>query len=331
VFPLKKILVIQTAFIGDTILATAVLEHVRKHLPQVEVDVLVRKGNESLFASHPFVAQTLVWDKKNAKYRNLLRLIRAIRKEQYDAVINLQRHTASAIMTVLSGAKQTSGFDENFLSRFFTFRIKHRLGKKGETDYRHEVQRCIELTKPWTPQEITLPKLYPSEEDVKFIERYSQESFITISPSSVWFTKQTPIEVWQKLIGSVKQTIYLLGAPSDDALCHQLADRNSHVHVLAGKLTLLQSAALMSKAHMNFTNDSAPLHLCSAVNAPVTAVFCSTLPEFGFGPLSQQANVVQTREQLSCKPCGIHGRASCPQGHFKCGAIEVNQLLQTIQ
>ncbi|MFM9005563.1 MAG: glycosyltransferase family 9 protein, partial [Flavobacteriales bacterium] len=216
------------------------------HLPQVSIDVLVRKGNESLFVAHPFVGQTLVWDKKNAKYRNLIRLIRTIREQRYDFVINLQRHTASAIMTVLSGAKQTSGFDENFLSRFFTFRYKHQPGKKGDAEYKHEVQRCIELTKAWTPQERTLPKLYPTAADFAAIDSYTHEPFLTISPSSVWFTKQTPIEVWQKLIASSEQRIYLLGAPSDESLCRQLAAGNSHVQILAGRLTLLQSAALMS-------------------------------------------------------------------------------------
>lgn len=289
--------------------------------------MLVRKGNEPLFESHPFIGYTHVWDKKKAKYRNLIRLIGAIRRERYDIVVNLQRHTASAVMTVLSGAKQTSGFDENFLSRFFTFRSKHRMGKLGDVNYLHEVQRCIELTTTWTPQEFTLPKLYPSADDFSVVEIYSQKPFITISPSSVWFTKQTPMDVWQKLIASSKQSVYLLGGPSDGVLCNRLAEGNAHVTVLAGKLTLLQSTALMSKALMNYTNDSAPLHLCSAINAPVTAVFCSTIPEFGFGPLSHQSKVVQTHDQLNCRPCGIHGRAACPQGHFKCGAIEVQDLL----
>jgi heptosyltransferase-2 len=97
--------------------------------------------------------------------------------------------------------------------------------------------------------------------------------------------------------------------------------------VLAGKLTLLQSAALIKHAVMNYTNDSAPLHLCSAMNAPATAVFCSTIPEFGFGPLSDSSRVVQTRMELPCKPCGNHGKTECPKGHFDCGNIDLNDLL----
>lgn len=76
---------------------------------------------------------------------------------------------------------------------------------------------------------------------------------------------------------------------------------------------------------MNYVNDSAPMHLCSAVNAPVTAIYCSTIPEFGFGPLSDNSHILQTKEKLSCRPCGLHGFKSCPEKHFKCAwGIEVN-------
>jgi heptosyltransferase-2 len=102
--------------------------------------------------------------------------------------------------------------------------------------------------------------------------------------------------------------------------------------VIAGQLSLLQSAALMSRAKRNFVNDSGPLHLCSAMNAPVTAVFCSTLPSFGFGPLSVDSSIVETKEKLSCRPCGLHGKKVCPEGHFKCGnGIDANELLNTLK
>jgi heptosyltransferase-2 len=79
---------------------------------------------------------------------------------------------------------------------------------------------------------------------------------------------------------------------------------------------------------MNYVNDSAPLHLASAVNASVTAIFCSTVPDFGFGPLSDKSRVVETQEKLDCRPCGLHGFKACPEGHFKCAtAIKTEQLL----
>jgi len=325
---LKKFLVIQTAFIGDVILSTAVPEHLIKHFPDAQIDMLVRAGNEFLFTDHPFINKVHVWQKNSSKYRNLFRIIGSIRDTRYDGVINLQRHTASALVTILSGAKKTAGFDSSMLSFFFSHKFKHQLGKKNETDFMHEVDRCIQLTAPWTPIENERPALYPSAMDLSAIASYIGKPFITISPSSVWFTKQTPADVWKQLIGACPDMrIYLLGGPGDAALCQGLASAFSNVQVLAGKLTLLQSAALMKHALMNYANDSAPLHLCSAMNAPVIAVYCSTIPEFGFGPLSDHSRVVQTRQELPCKPCGIHGKAACPKGHFDCGKIDLSDLL----
>ena len=87
----------------------------------------------------------------------------------------------------------------------------------------------------------------------------------------------------------------------------------------------------MRDAVMNYVNDSAPMHFASAVNAPVTAVYCSTIPEFGFGPLSDESYVVEIAEPLDCRPCGLHGYKACPLGHFNCARnIHDRQLLETL-
>jgi heptosyltransferase-2 len=96
---------------------------------------------------------------------------------------------------------------------------------------------------------------------------------------------------------------------------------------LSGKLSLLESAAIIKYAEMNYVNDSAPLHLASAMNAKVTSVFCSTVYEFGFGPLSENARLIQTNLKLDCRPCGLHGHKTCPKKHFKCAySIKTDQL-----
>ena len=112
----------------------------------------------------------------------------------------------------------------------------------------------------------------------------------------------------------------------------QFGDISSQVCLnLAGKMSFLQTASLMKDASMNFVNDSAPLHIASAMNAPVTAIFCSTIPEFGFGPLSGDAFVIQTNKKLECKPCGLHGLNHCPKKHFDCAmTIDKNELLKLI-
>ncbi|MBV9987261.1 MAG: glycosyltransferase family 9 protein, partial [Chitinophagaceae bacterium] len=88
---------------------------------------------------------------------------------------------------------------------------------------------------------------------------------------------------------------------------------------------------LQQDALMNYVNDSAPMHFASAVNAPVTAVYCSTIPAFGFGPLSANSHIVEILQPLACRPCGLHGRKACPLAHFNCARkIETAQLIRTL-
>lgn len=326
---MQKFLLIQTAFIGDVVLATALVEKLHRFYPDAEIDFLVRKGNEGLLGNNPFVHEVLIWNKKSGKYSNLLNIIKRVRARRYDYVINLQRFFATGLITALSGSRNRIGFDKNPMHRFFTKTIAHKIG-----DGTHEVDRNLALIAGITDNKTAMPKLYPSIADEEKIAPFITKKFITVTPSSVWFTKQYPIEKWVEFLHEIEDgyTIFLLGGRENLADCKTIAEAvNKNVIVLAGTLSFLQSAALMKHADMNFVNDSAPLHFASAMDAPVAAIFCSTVPEFGFFPLSKHAFVIQTEIPLSCKPCGLHGYKACPLGHFKCAhTIRSTQLLDTL-
>lgn len=327
----KRFLVIQTAFIGDAILATALLEELHLNFPDAAIDMVVRKGNDKLFNEHPFIDTLYVWDKSRTKVATLYSLVRRIRKVKYDRIINLHRFASSGIITRLADAHQKVGFDKNPFSSAYDIKLKHVIG-----DGRHEVDRNAELIQDISEKTVRRPKLYPSAEQYKKVENYKSDPYICVAPTSVWFTKQFPADKWLEFLIELdkKFTVYLLGAPSDVDACNTIATffRDRKVENLAGKLDLLESAALMKDARMNYVNDSAPMHLASAIDAPVTAVFCSTIPAFGFGPLSSNSHVVEINEELDCRPCGLHGRAKCPAGHFKCAKnITIDQLIEPLK
>lgn len=329
----QKFLVIQTAFIGDAVLATALIEKLHQlHGTAAEIDFLVRKGNEGLFTGHPYLKNLIVWDKKKHKYRNLFSILGKIRGRKYDYVINVQRYAATGLLTAFSGAKTTIGFDKNPWSFLFTRKIKHVTGSPG--DYLHEVDRNQLLIAEITDATAARPRLYPSAADYEKVRQYQQANYACVAPASVWYTKQYPTEKWVSFIKRLPETltVYLLGAPGDAERCEKIkSETGGRVLNLAGQLTFLQSAALQERAQMNYVNDSAPMHFASSVNAPVTAVYCSTVPSFGYGPLSNRSFIVQTEVKLDCKPCGIHGYKECPLGHFKCAyTIEDHQLLEVL-
>ena len=332
---MQKFLVIQTAFIGDVVLATALIEKLHAYYPEARIDFLVRKGNEGLLTGHPYLDEVLIWDKKQNKLKNLFQLTRHIRKQRYDILINVQRFAATGLLTVFSGAAMTIGFDKNPLSRFFTKRIPHIVSGPGMSSL-HEIDRNQQLIAAFTDEHPARPRLYPTTVDQEKVASFKATPYITISPASVWFTKQYPKEKWAGLINKLPAhyTVYLLGAPSDKDLCHYIRTSVTNkisVTDLSGQLSFLQSTALMKDAVMNYVNDSAPMHFASAVNAPVTAVYCSTIPSFGFGPLSDIKYIVEIKEPLDCRPCGLHGYKACPRGHFHCAwHITDEQLLATL-
>ncbi len=313
-----KWLIIQTAFIGDVILGTALPESISEVFPEAEVDFLVRKGHEHLLLGHPHIRRVWVWDKRRLKYFNLWRLRSSLRAERYDVVVNLQRFAATGFLSLSIGAGRVVGFSQNPFSRFFTHRVEHRM----DVGF-HEIERNHALLSLCGEFPLKRPRLYPSERDFQRVRSLvGLRSYCCMAPASIWFTKQWPEASWVALSESISgcELLFLLGSAADRAKCERIRQESRHPGVinLAGRLSLLESAALMAGAKMNYVNDSAPLHLCSAMNAPVTAIFCSTVPAFGFGPLSERSFVVETERQLSCRPCGLHGKRACPQGHFHC-------------
>jgi len=329
----EQFLIIQTAFIGDVVLATSLIENLHNAFPGAQIDFMVRKGNEALLQGHPYLRQVLIWDKKKDKLFNLWKLISTIRKTRYDKVINVQRYLATGLMTTLSGAAETIGFDKNPLS--FTFKTKVRHVFAVSTDIVHEIDRNNLLIAKLTTTPAMRPRLYPSAEDKQAVAAYKLQNYLTISPASVWFTKQYPAFKWVAFINKIPDsyTICLLGGPGDKPIADEMIKQSTRPGIinLCGSLTFLQSAELMKGANMNYVNDSAPMHFASAVNAPVTAIYCSTIPAFGYGPLSDQRIIVERKKPLYCRPCGIHGKKACPEGHFKCAMeIEDEQLLKAI-
>lgn len=327
---MEKILVIQTASIGDVILVTSLLEKLHHKFPDSQIDLLLKSPNQQLFTQHPFINNLWIWQKDDKKYLRLWDLCDRIRKEKYDVVFCIQRFFSSGLVTLYSGAKKRIGFKKNPLSIFFTHRVEHKI-EQGI----HEVDRNISLLEGYWCKTAPRPTLYPTKQDHAKTSIYKQGNYYTLSPASLWPTKTLEKEKWIELTNHIPQdsTLYLLGSKQDYELCQYIKKHSQHTNTfnLSGELTLLQSAALMRDAKMNFTNDSAPLHLCTSVNAPVTAVFCSTTTDFGFTPLSDDSLVVEVQPQPKCKPCGLHGAKQCKLGTFECSKnIDINKLIERI-
>ncbi len=331
---MRKILVIQTAFIGDVVLATALIEKLHQFYPEAAIDFLLRKGNEGLLKGHPYLNRVIIWNKQQQKFRHLWQLIREVRNEKYDTVINVQRFAATGLLTAFSGAPVRIGFNKNPLHYFFTTTVPHIISTASAP--LHEVDRNQALIQSLTDNKPAFPRLYPGAADDAAVATLKQQPYIVVAPASVWFTKQFPVEKWIEFINKVPATfkVYIIGGPGDKALADRILQgvARKAVENICGQHSMLQSVSLQRDAHMNYVNDSAPMHFASSVNAPVTAIYCSTLPSFGFGPLSAKKFIIETTDALDCRPCGLHGQASCPKGHFRCAlSINTDRMLDVLK
>lgn len=329
----KNILIIQTAFIGDTILASHFVRAVKDKYPNSKIHFFLRKGNESVIQGLPTIEKTWVWDKQGGKAKNLFKLISELRKIKFDMVFNLHRHFNSGLITAMMKSPMKAGFKQNPLSFFYTRKINHQIPDPRGW---HEVQRNLELIPGYeisNDQKSYKPELPLQQKNFDKVSPFVTDNYFVVAPASVWFTKAWSEQKYRELTAELVKLgkVIFIGAPSDKDLCDRIRKDFPNTENLCGALNLLDSAALMKNARRVFVNDSAPLHLASCVNAKTTAIFCSTVPAFGYTPLADDSVVVDVGNSLQCRPCGLHGYKACPLGHFKCSEdIEIKKVIATI-
>lgn len=323
-----KVLIIQTAFLGDVVLSTSLIEKIRNESPNSEVHLLVRKGNESILMAYDFPILKKIWIyNKKEKLKSWFYLRKKLSEEKFDRVVLVQRFFGMGLLSLCIGAKYLVGFDKNPLSFLFSKKVEHHFGN-GD----HEIKRNSNLLLDWLGGKIYNPYLNPPKIDLP--KGLSPKNYICISPGSVWETKRFPVQKWIDFIHLLpfNQCIVLMGAPNEKTLSDEIIKAfegsGRPIYDETGKHPLLASTYIFQQSKKSYVNDSGPMHICSAVNVPTVAIFCSTIPAFGFGPLADESEIVEISEPLSCRPCGDHGKIKCPLGHYKCGNdIDVKRLV----
>lgn len=318
---MKKILVIQTAFLGDAILTLPLIQFLKEKYVDSKICVLAIRSTSVVFEYSPFVDDVIVYDKKGSEKSILsyIKLIVKIRKENFDEVYSPHRSVRSAIISFFSRANLTVGFDISDLSFLYKKKVKYETSD-------HEVKRNLSLAEfnfdnDWR----ILPIVNSSrvdKEKFKEIEKIDCKKLIAIAPGSVWKTKVYPKEYFIKIIEKLIQQdvfVVLIGGKEDQNLCEEIEKKiGNKIISTAGKLSILESIELLKKCSALICNDSAPTHMAMIADIPVLTIYCSTIPDFGFYPYNKKSAFISF-DELSCKPCGIHGKKECPIKTFDCG------------
>jgi lipopolysaccharide heptosyltransferase II len=312
-------LVIQTSFLGDTVLTTPLLAQLANRGP---VDVVTTLAAAGLLANHPAVRTVIPYDKRGGDrgLRGLWRLSRRLRHERYAVAFLAQGSWRSAALALLAGIPTRVGFSTSAGRPLYTKRVVYR-------DDLHHAARLLMLARP-NGREPTAAELRPSlapgekeraEVDVLLASRgvRARERLVGLAPGSVWATKRWPFYPELARLIAADARVVVVGSAADGPLAQAIVLACPSAIDTTGQLSLLASAELVGRCEVLVTNDSAPMHLASAMGTPTVALFGPTVPDFGFGPLSPRASVVG-HDALHCRPCDRHGPARCPLGHHHC-------------
>lgn len=311
--------VVQTSFLGDTILTTALLAQLARRGP---VDVVTTPAAASVLTGHPAVRNVIVYDKRGAHSGlfGLTTLASRLRAAAYDAAYLAQGSWRSAVVAFLARIPERVGFATSAGSWLYTAKVPYR-------DDLHHAARLVLLSRPNGREptvDETRPSLAPGVSERELVddllrraEITAGERLIALAPGSVWATKRWPYypELARELAGTGR--IVVVGGREDTPLALAIRTAVPDAVDATGVLPLLGSAELIGRCAAIVTNDSSPLHLASAMGTPTVAIFGPTVPEFGFGPLAP-SSVVVGHDSLACRPCDRHGPRRCPLTHFRC-------------
>lgn len=334
-----KILIIQTAFLGDVILSLPLVQVLKKSFPESVIDFMCIPATAELVEGNPYINRAIIFDKHNSGkgVSGFKKIVSRVRGNKYDVVISVQRYTRSSLIAKLSGAPKRISYENSSMNYFYTDKVQYRNV--------HETSRVLDLLKPLgiEQNENVIPELFPTDDDKKEIDKIfkglgikDRNEIICIAPGSVWFTKRFPEEKFIELLNLMDKDnckVALIGGKGDKNLCERIISKTTQneVYNFAGKLSVLQSAELIKRSSLLVTNDSAPLHLANAVGTKVIAIFGSTVKDFGFYPIGKNDRVFEIID-LKCRPCSNHGRKSCPIHTFDCmNNIPVSEIYTEIK
>ncbi len=314
----------QTAFLGDAVLTLPLLHSIRQAYPDAEIIYFVRKGLKSLFQFDPgFEVQECDKYGRDRGLQGLGRFIKRLQDQAFDLWISPHTSFRSALTARYCGAATRIGYNLPWYNRLAYSHTVSRFFQEL-----NEIERVLQLLKPLNLEPATAwPRLALSREQESLADDFWSKNIsrpvLGVHPGSTWATKKWPEEYFARVIDMVQESldvqVLLFAGPGEEASTREILSRIRHqdrVINLAGKLDLTGLAAFLSRLDCYLCNDSGPMHLAWTQNIPVVALFGPTTRELGFFPRGEHSRVLES--PLDCRPCGLHGSQSCPQGHHRC-------------
>lgn len=300
----KKILIVKPSSLGDVVHSLPFLNAVKTCFPKAEIHWVIAKGLETLFEGHPMIDKLVIihkdmWKKITHAQRTVKEirsLLKILKQEKYDLVIDLQGLLRSGIITKATNAPIRVGFREarEGSRLFYTHKVK------GGKDI-HAVDRYLRIAAylGCDISDVRFP--FPSPSILSLDQSLLSENYAVIIPGARWKTKIWPAEKFGKLASKLSLKTVIVGGKSEIEAADTIVSLSQSTSLsLAGKTGIKELVEVIRNAQFVVSNDSGPMHIAAALNIPVLAIFGPT-DQKRTGPYGKGHTII--RQDVTCAPC----------------------------
>ena len=312
---IKKILVVDLAFIGDVILATPTMHALKSLCPNAALTMLTIPLTAEIAAMNPYVDEVLVYDKRgrDAGLLGMWRMARRLAPMGFDLAVSMNFALRGAVVAWMAGIPNRLGYDAQHAGLFLTMVSSHkREGIKHETLNHLEVLKPLGVDGRNVDASLTMAPPESAEKSLKAKRdacHIPAEGYLVLCPIGSYVRKNLPLATAAHIVRhfNQRQPIFLIGGQGEDAQLKEIARlAGLPLHnVLAGTLTLSELAVFLRNASCLITVDTGPLHIAQAVGCRTVAIFGPTDPAV-WGPRGERDAVLC--HPADCSPCWGKGK-----------------------
>jgi heptosyltransferase-2 len=310
--PPERVLVIQTAYIGDTVFTSALVRAISRRFPRAEVDACVSPRGRDVALAFPGVSQVHVYDKRGADrgLTGLRRVAARLATRQYPLAVLPHGSIRTALLARLSGIPERVGFAGAPGSLFYS----HRVRTQQRAFLRREADLAAALGAGAEAMEL-VPRPEWMAASRAALEPVSGEKLAAVCLGSEWPTKIWParhVADLARLLAARGLRPVLLGGPRERGMAREIGAAGGCIDTTGNSVG--EALAILAQSALAVGGDSGLVHAARALGVPTVAVF---------GPTSPDVHLFRARERpvtlgLSCSPCSVHGSTRCPLGHHRC-------------
>ena len=318
----ESILIIRPGGIGDAVLLIPAIQSINETFPQARIDILAEKRNSEVFSLCPAINKLFLYDKP----KELLQAIRG----RYDAVIDTEQwYRLSAVITYLTGAPLRIGFSTNKRSDLFNNKVSY-----SQDD--HEIESFLHLASQLTKKEayktkIPFISLHPAATDYakSLLKHFSGSKIVALFPGGSTEEKRWQVEKFYELSCKLTKEGYavvVIGSRDDFSSGEIITNGIPESLNLCGKLSLIESAAVLKEASLLITGDSGIMHLAFGLGSKTVSLFGPG--NYGkWAPIGNNHRMVS--KDVDCSPCSRFGHTpGCRKGRKCMKLITVDEVFQ---